>query len=128
MATGRYWFISANTEGARLEAAVRFAEYMTSDEAQEQWLLKLGRLPSHVITAGNPAITGDPQRAVIMAQLRLTRGVPPALEMSCAWQGIDAQLSAVLDGAIGPEDAASAMQKVAETCVADMSPDPTPTP
>ncbi len=122
MATGRYWFISANTQDERLAAAVRFAEWMTSDEAQEQWLLKLGRLPSHVLTAQNPAITDDPQRAAIMAQLRLARGVPAALEMACAWQGIDSQLAAVIAGEVTPEDGAAAMQAVAETCVADMTP------
>lgn len=128
MATGRYWFIAANTEGARLEAAVRFAEYMTSDEAQEQWLLKMGRLPSHLVTAEHPAITEDAQRSTVMAELRLARGVPPALEMACAWQGIDAAFAAVMAAEISPEDAAPQMQSVAATCVADMSPDPTPTP
>lgn len=128
MATGRYWFISTNTQGARLEAAVRFAEWMTSDEAQEQWLLKLGRLPSHALTAQHPTITGDPQQAAIMAQLRLARGVPAALEMSCAWQGIDSQFAAVMAGEVTPEDGAAAMQTVAEACIADMTPDPTPVP
>ena len=47
MATGRYWLISDKAEGAALDAAARFVEFMTSADAQGQWLAKMKRLPSN---------------------------------------------------------------------------------
>ena len=46
MATGRYWFISEQANGAALDAAARFIEFMTVNDAQRQWLSKTKRLPS----------------------------------------------------------------------------------
>ena len=43
--------ISKQTEGAKLVAADRFVEFMISAQAQEQWLEKMQRLPSHKETA-----------------------------------------------------------------------------
>ena len=34
MATGRYWLISDKSEGAALDAAARFAEFMTSADSK----------------------------------------------------------------------------------------------
>jgi arabinogalactan oligomer/maltooligosaccharide transport system substrate-binding protein len=128
MATGRYWYMAAGTDPAKIDAAARFVEYMTSAEAQEQWLSKMRRLPSIEEVAESEAVTSDPLLSGIMAQLRVSRGVPPALEMSCAWQGMAAYLPRVMSGEVTPEDAAPAMQGVAESCLADMTPDATPKP
>ena len=46
MATGRYWMISKQTEGAKLDAAARFVEFMISAQAQEQWLEKMDACPA----------------------------------------------------------------------------------
>jgi len=128
MATGRYWFISQKADGARLDAAARFVEFMTSTEAQQQWLEKMHRLPSDKEAARSELITKDPILSGAMAQLRVARGVPPALEMACAWQGIDKYLPRVMADSITPEDAAPAMQTIADACVDDMTISPTPTP
>ena len=128
MATGRYWFISEKANGAALDAAARFAEFMTATDAQQQWLAKLKRLPSDKEAAKSDQITADPILAGAMTQLRVARGVPPSLDMACAWSGISAHLSEVMTGARTPENAAAAMQADADTCVDDMGGDPTPTP
>lgn len=128
MATGRYWFIARNAVGAELDAAARFVEFMTSAEAQLRWLADLGRLPSHKEVAASEAVKADPILAGIVAQLRLARGVPPALEMACAWQGIDAYLPAVVAGQLSPDDAPPQMQAEADACVEDMGGYLTPTP
>ena len=130
MATGRYWLISDKAEGAALDAAARFVEFMTSADAQGQWLAKMKRLPSIKETAQSELIAGDPILAGAMTQLRVARGVPPALDMACVWSGIDAHLSEVMAGARTPENAAAAMQADAEACIEDMGggpPAPTPT-
>ncbi len=128
MATGRYWFIARNVTGAELDAAARFVEFMTSAEAQSRWLADLGRLPSHKEVATSEQVKADPLLAGIVAQLRLARGVPPALEMACAWQGIDAYLPAVMAGQLSPDDAPPQMQAEADACVEDMGGYLTPTP
>ena len=110
MATGRYWFISNQVDSARLDAAARFIEFMTSTDAQGQWLAKMGRLPSNKATAQDALIKKDPILSGAVAQLRVARGVPPALRMACAWQGIDRYLPEVMAGTLAPEDAAPAMQ------------------
>ncbi len=63
----------------------------------------------------------------------MTRGVPPALEMTCAWRGMDAFFAKVMAGEMTADEAAPAMQEVADACVAEMggeeaAPTPTATP
>ncbi len=146
MATGRYWFISEASTGAELDAAARFIEFMTSAEVQQRWLADLRRLPStkqpellwNAVSASlageaqgmdpNERSIGDSLMDGIIAQLRVARGVPPALEMACVWQGIGAYLPAVMAGPLSPDDASSQIQAKAEACVADMGGYLTPTP
>ena len=73
MATGRYWLISDKAEGAALDAAARFVEFMTSADAQGQWLAKMKRLPSDKAAAQSELITDDPILAAAMMQLHVTR-------------------------------------------------------
>lgn len=128
MATGRYWFIASGVDGAKLDAAARFVEFMTSAQAQAEWLTKMRRLPSHKDVLGVEAIAADPLLGPAVDQLRLARGVPPALEMVCAWRGLDGAFRRVMTGELSADDAPPAMQAEAAACVADMSPAETPTP
>lgn len=146
MATGRYWFISETSTGLQLDAAARFIEFMTSVETQQRWLADLRRFPSLkqselILDALYTAAGGEKQEAAqaeqiasaqllagIVAQLRVARGVPPALEMACAWQGIGAYLPAVMAGLLSPDEAPPLMQADADACVADMGGYLTPMP
>ncbi len=128
MATGRYWFIAKQLTGAELDAAARFVEFMTSAETQRRWLTDLGRLPSLKEAGITEQMAADPLLAGSSAQLRVARGVPPALEMACAWQGIGAYLPAVMAGQLSPDDAPPLMQTEANACVEDMGGYLTPTP
>lgn len=128
MATGRYWYMATHLEGATLDAAATFLEFMTAAETQRQWLSQMGRWPSRKDTAQSDLVTSDPLLAGIMAQLRVARGVPPALEMACAWQGINARLEATMAGQLSADDAAPQMQAQAEACIQEMGGYLTPTP
>jgi arabinogalactan oligomer/maltooligosaccharide transport system substrate-binding protein len=128
MATGRYWMISEQAAGAALDAAARFVEFMTAADAQGQWLAKMKRLPGNKDVARGEQVSEDPLLAGALAQLRVARGVPPALDMACVWSGIDAHLSEVITGARTPENAAAAMQADAEACIEGMGGGPAPTP
>lgn len=128
MATGRYWFIAKHVEGAKLDAAKKFAEFMTAAPAQQDWLAKMQRLPSNKQVLGSRLITDDPLLQAAADQLRVARGVPPALEMTCAWRGMDAYFGKVMSNEVNPDDAPALMQAEADPCVADMTLEtPTPT-
>ena len=129
MATGRYWFVARGVEGARLDAARKFVAYMTSAATQQEWLAKMQRTPSNKQTLDSKLIVEDPTLRVVVDQLRVARGVPPALEMACAWRGMDAYFPEVMGDKLSPDDAPAQMQAEADACVADMTPEtPTPAP
>ncbi len=123
MATGRYWFIADGVDGLRLDAAARFVEFMTSAQTQEQWLAKMQRLPSSKEVLASPAVVSDPVFAPVAEQLRLARGVPPALEMTCVWRSMDAYFAKVMAGEMTADEAAPAMQEMADACVSEMGGD-----
>jgi arabinogalactan oligomer / maltooligosaccharide transport system substrate-binding protein len=127
MATGRYWFIARHVEGAKLDAAKRFVEYMTGAPAQQDWLANMKRLPSNEQVLGSKLIAGDPMMQAIADQLRVARGVPPALEMVCAWRGMDAYFGKVMRNEANPDDAPALMGEEADACAAEMA-NETPTP
>lgn len=123
MATGRYWYIANELDGARLDAAARFVEFMTSAQTQEQWLAKMQRLPSSKEVLGGPAVVSDPVLAPVAEQLRLARAVPPALEMTCVWRSMDTYFAKVMAGEMTADEAAPAMQEMADACVSEMGGD-----
>lgn len=120
MATGRYWFIADGVDGPRLDAAARFVEFMTSAQTQEQWLAKMRRLPSSKEVLGGLAVVSDPVLGPVAEQLRLARAVPPALEMTCVWRSMDTYFAKVMAGQMTADEAAPAMQQMADACVAEM--------
>ena len=128
MATGRYWFIAKGVSGAKLDAAKKLVEYMTSAAAQQEWLARMQRMPSSEQALDSKLITQDPNLQAMADQLRVARAAPPALEMTCAWRGMDAYFGKVMSSEVNPDDAPALMQQTADACVADMAPEtPTPT-
>ena len=128
MATGRYWFVEKDVAGDKLAAAAEFIAFMTSAASQQQWLTKMRRLPSHKQTLTSTAITSDPPLRSSVEQLRVARAVPPVLEMTCAWRGMDSYLGKVMHNELSPDQAPSKMQAEADACVNDMAVDATPVP
>ena len=123
MATGRFWYIADGVDGARLDAAARFVEFMTSAQTQEQWLTKMQRLPSSKEVLAGPVVVSDPVFAPVAEQLRLARAVPPALEMTCVWRSMDTYFVKVMAGEMTADEAAPAMQEMADACVSEMGGD-----
>jgi maltose-binding protein MalE/ABC-type branched-subunit amino acid transport system substrate-binding protein len=119
MTAGKYWFFSKALDSAKLEAAKKFVDYMTSAEVQKKWLEK-GRLPSNKEVAKDPSIASDPILVGSMAQLANGKGMPAAPEMRCAWDAMRPNLEAVMADTAKPADAAAAMQTNALKCVAEM--------
>ena len=128
MGTGRYWFVEKDVAGDKLSAAAKFVEYMTSAPVQQQWVTKMRRLPSSKQALTSTAITSDPTLSAAVEQMRVARGVPPVLEMTCAWRGMDAYFGKVMNNEMSPDDVPAKMQAEADSCVSDMTPDPQVTP
>jgi arabinogalactan oligomer/maltooligosaccharide transport system substrate-binding protein len=120
MTSGKYWLFPVRTEGDRLEAAQKFVAYMTSAQAQTAWLETMTRLPSAIEVGRHPKITSDPLLAGAMDQLARGRGLSPAAEMRCAWQGMSRFLEGVMAGTLLPQNAPKLMQAEAETCVKEL--------
>jgi arabinogalactan oligomer/maltooligosaccharide transport system substrate-binding protein len=120
MTSGKYWLVGRRAEGARLDAARQFVAAMTAAPAQTAWLEKMARLPSHREVAKNPKITADPLLAGAMDQLSKGRGLPPAAEMRCAWQGMSKYLEGVMTGKVTPQNAPRLMQTEADACVTEL--------
>lgn len=57
-----YWVnaITSSAEGAELDAAVRFMDYITSPEAMQVWLEVVGELPARVDVGMTPENVDDP--------------------------------------------------------------------
>ncbi len=53
--------ITSHTEGAKLEASIKFLKYLTSDKAMELWLQNVGELPAKPAVALKEENTGHPQ-------------------------------------------------------------------
>ncbi|HEY9151833.1 MAG TPA: extracellular solute-binding protein, partial [Anaerolineales bacterium] len=132
---GTYYMISKTlpNDPIKKDAVVKFITFMTSADAQKQWL-QLKRLPSNATVAQDPIITGDPILSGSMAALENGRGTPPVPEMQCVWDAWSPNLDRVMAGRFSPSDAAAAAQKAADACVAALSqatataPAPTATP
>ncbi len=121
MAAARNWFISAHSTGAQREAALRFATFMTSAQAQEAWLTRMARLPADRESLELARANPDPVIAGAAQQLFYTRGLPPAQTMPCIWAAMSPALKDLMAGANSPEAAAKTMQADAERCVSEFN-------
>jgi arabinogalactan oligomer/maltooligosaccharide transport system substrate-binding protein len=128
MAAGKHWFISSHSTGKQREAAIRFADFMTSAHAQEAWLTRMGRLPSNRETLELARNGADPVVAGAAGQLLHTRGLPPTQTMPCIWRAMAPPLEALMTGGDSPEAAAATMQADAERCVEELEALVTPEP
>lgn len=53
--------ITSTTEGKKLEASVKFLEFLTSDEVMGMWLTAIGELPAKKALALDPKFADDPK-------------------------------------------------------------------
>jgi arabinogalactan oligomer/maltooligosaccharide transport system substrate-binding protein len=128
MAAGKHWFINSRSTGKQRDAAIRFADFMTSAQVQEAWLTRLGRLPSNRETLELARNGADPLIAGAARQLLHTRGLPPAQSMPCIWRAMAPAMKQLMAGSSSPEQAAAAMQADAESCVEELETLTTPGP
>ena len=80
----------------------------------------LSRLPARKDALASEAVTSDPILSGSADQMAKGTPMPIVLQMRCNWDAMKPELNAVMANQKSPEDAALAMQKSAESCVATM--------
>ncbi|HEX2864104.1 MAG TPA: extracellular solute-binding protein [Deinococcales bacterium] len=66
-----YWVngITRNATGAKLDAAVKFLKFLTSESTQRDWLKNVGEIPASTKLAADPSIRKDPVYGPFVAAL-----------------------------------------------------------
>lgn len=114
---GTYFMIPAALEGAKLDAAKDFVNFVTSKDTQLKQVAELKRLPALKAALEDPSIGTDPILKASADQMAVGTGMPAVLEMRCNWDAMKPELQAVLADSKTPEDAAKAMQEASENCL-----------
>lgn len=115
--SGKYFMISKEVSGAKLEAVLDFIAFATNKENQTAMVEKLNRLPGLLEALDIPQLSEDPLLKASADQMVVGVGMPAVLEMRCNWDAMKPEMQAVLADTKSPEDAASAMQSAADACI-----------
>jgi arabinogalactan oligomer/maltooligosaccharide transport system substrate-binding protein len=118
--SGVYFMLPDGLEGAKLEAAKGFINFVTNDANQVKMIAELNRLPALKAALNDPLITDDPILKGSADQMVVGTPMPTVSEMRCNWDAMKPEMQAVLADTETPADAAPAMQSAAETCVANL--------
>jgi arabinogalactan oligomer/maltooligosaccharide transport system substrate-binding protein len=117
--SGKYIMLPKDLSGDKLAAIKTLTLYFISKDVQLKWVKDQKRLPSIQALYTDPAITSDPILAQAAAALVAAGvGMPPFATMRCNWDSMKPNLQDVLAGKMTPADAAAAMQKASESCIA----------
>jgi arabinogalactan oligomer/maltooligosaccharide transport system substrate-binding protein len=124
MTSGMYYMVSNAVldDPGRQQAVTTFISFMTSPEAQKQWLDEFKRLPSNIEVSKDQSISSDPILAGSMAALSIGRGQSAAPEMRCALDAWQPSLEGVMAGKMTPAIAAVVAQESADVCVSLLQP------
>lgn len=115
--SGTYFMLPEGLEGAKLEAVKGFVKYATNANNQALMIAKLNRLPALKAALDDPLIANDPILKGSADQMVVGTPMPTVSEMRCNWDAMKPEMQAVLNDTKTPEEAATAMQAAADTCI-----------
>ncbi len=119
--SGTYIMFPKDLAGDKLAASLKLTQYFISNDVQLRWVKDQKRLPSIQALYTDASITGDPILSQASAALLAAGvGMPPFASMRCGWDSMKPNLQSVLAGKMTPADAAAAMQKAADSCIAQL--------
>ncbi|HBY94012.1 MAG TPA: sugar ABC transporter substrate-binding protein, partial [Chloroflexi bacterium] len=118
--SGKYFMFNKDLSGARLNAAIDFAKFVTSQDIQLEMADKFRRLPALKTALDAPQIKSDPILSGSADQMVVGIPMPTVPEMRCVWDGVRPQLEGVMADSITPQNAAGEAQNSAEVCVKDI--------
>ena len=112
---GSFWTHGLTQKAAadpkRMEAAVKFLQFITTDEAMALWVDKVGELPARLEAAGDPDLLSDPKLGAFAEQLPYAYATFFVNESDDRQALIDAYDSVRLAG----EDPRAALDQAVET-------------
>lgn len=118
---GTYAMIPTATEGDKLDVAVAFLTWYTSDIEQIlKYTIEQGRLPGYLPAFDDPAVMEDPLVGESAAALATGVPQPVNVEMRCLFDAVKQEYQAVMNGSETPEEAAANAQDFAVTCIEDL--------
>ena len=120
MTSGKFLFFNANLKGPKLEAAKKFAAYVSSAAVQERFISESQRLPALTSAAQGEALKQKPLLQDSLRALERGQPMPMEVEMRAVWDAIRPQLQRVMASRTEPKAAAQAMQRLAETRIREM--------
>ncbi|QAA76955.1 MAG: ABC transporter, substrate-binding protein (cluster 1, maltose/g3p/polyamine/iron) [Candidatus Bipolaricaulis sibiricus] len=85
-------------QGAELEAAVRFLQFITSEQAMKRWVAWVGELPARLSLVDNPELVADPILGPFVAALPYSHATFFVDEAAQRAVMIDAVLRVIRDG------------------------------
>lgn len=112
---GSYWMNGvtpkAYEDEARLEAAARFVEFVTSEDAMRLWLEVVGELPAAATLVGDPELTSDPVNGPFIAGLAYAEATQFVDEAAQRQVMLDAYNRVLLEGMDPAESIAIAAEE-----------------
>ncbi len=115
---GSYWTHGITTKAAadpaRMEASIKFLQFITTPEAGRLWVDMVGELPAQLEAASDPALLADPKLGAFVAGLPYAHSTFFVDESKDRQAIIDAYDGVVLNGADPAEELDFAVQTVQE--------------
>lgn len=115
--SGKYFMMPKDLSGDKLNASIKFIEFVTGEANQLKQLEDLKRLPGLKAVLTNEAITED--ETLSGSSMAMSYGVPmpSVVEMRCNWDAMKPELTSVLADQKTAAEAATAMQAAADACI-----------
>ncbi len=110
---GSFWAngITRNAQGERLEAAIKFLKFLTSERAMRYWLEVVGEIPARQSLAADPVLRADPVYGPFIASLPYAHSTFFVDESGQRQVMLDAINAVILEGASPEQALAQAAQR-----------------
>ncbi|MFH1278892.1 MAG: sn-glycerol-3-phosphate ABC transporter ATP-binding protein UgpC [Candidatus Eisenbacteria bacterium] len=112
--------LNANLKGVRLERVKELVDFLTSPDVQIRYVETLWTIPTRKAALSDPRVKDHPRVAASWEQYRHGKRMPVVPEMRAIWDAMRPAYQNVLNGEMGPEEAARAMQADAEKKIKEM--------
>lgn len=114
MLGGRFLYLNAKTKGPQLEAAKKFADFVTSKMVQLRIATQLDSIPASLEVRNDPAIQNNALLTASIAAAAQAKPMPPQVEMRAAWDGMRIMVQRAMSGQETPAAAVKTGQKAAD--------------
>ncbi len=121
MVATKGYSLNVHAVGKQADAAMKFVEFMTSEETQRQFMSRLKTLPSRKSLLDDPLLTNDPTLLASSQQMKNGRTMPVDPELRAIWDSMRPHYQALLASNETAPDAARNMQRDAVETIKRMN-------